>query len=346
MSPSRLVKKLSISLASVVLFLVLAEACVRLCGYEPVSTERLIKVGDANVHYRYAPRQDVVYEKEGREYRVRINSLGHRGEDFPLEKPPGEYRIFGIGDSMADGPGVDDGDTFYARLGALYAGEGRAVRVINAGVSGYSTYHYRRWAEHEIARYGSDAFVVALYTGNDNVITATAKTVVPVPWQAWKRWSALVVWLDEVYRDFAWKRIQALKQDKSFEQVEDELEQYRGMEPQHMDEQARLDTWTKALEHVAAIRAVTLELGLRFAVLLLPTCTDTEPSDRAKLFNWLKDRLGELGVDVIDPLDALRAVHPQCWLPYDPGHFDRPGHEALARVLHDELAKLGIPPAE
>jgi len=75
-------------------------------------------------------------------YRVRINSLGFRGGEFPLKKSAGAVRVLCIGDSYTFGPYVEDDQTFPAILGraldeAWRPGRGR-VEVINGGASGFS----------------------------------------------------------------------------------------------------------------------------------------------------------------------------------------------------------------
>ena len=82
-----------------------------------------------------------------------MNSLGLRGEEITVVKPPGTYRILGIGDSFTLGLGVKDDDTFLHRLQlALNAAPPRPrhFEVLNAGVAGYNTrdevlYLERRW---------------------------------------------------------------------------------------------------------------------------------------------------------------------------------------------------------
>jgi hypothetical protein len=66
-----------------------------------------------------------------------------RGRDYPLEKPPGTYRIALLGPSLVMGSGVADGDTFAALLeerlnrsrGAQAA---ERYEVLNFGVPGFS----------------------------------------------------------------------------------------------------------------------------------------------------------------------------------------------------------------
>ena len=46
-------------------------------------------------------------------YATRINSLGMRGEEMTLEKPPGVYRILCLGGSMTYGTGTSESQHSY-----------------------------------------------------------------------------------------------------------------------------------------------------------------------------------------------------------------------------------------
>jgi lysophospholipase L1-like esterase len=71
---------------------------------------------------------------------VRINSLGLRGAEVAADPSPGRRRILVLGDSVAYGEGLDEGDTLAVRLeGELgMLGQGEA-EVLNGAVSGYNT---------------------------------------------------------------------------------------------------------------------------------------------------------------------------------------------------------------
>jgi lysophospholipase L1-like esterase len=69
-------------------------------------------------------------------FRFTTNSLGLRGREPRIREDA--VRILGVGDSMTFGWGVDDEETFLARLEKRIRARGHRVDVFNAGIPGYS----------------------------------------------------------------------------------------------------------------------------------------------------------------------------------------------------------------
>ncbi|MCB1055236.1 MAG: SGNH/GDSL hydrolase family protein, partial [Acidobacteria bacterium] len=99
-----------------------------------------------------------------------INSLGLRGPEIAA-KEPGELRILSLGESSTFGSKVSYGETYSAQLErrlAACAGPGRRVRVINAGVIGYSLFQGVTYLEHRGLALEPD--VVLLYFGYNDFL--------------------------------------------------------------------------------------------------------------------------------------------------------------------------------
>lgn len=100
-----------------------------------------------------------------------VNASGFRGPDAPREKPAGEFRVAVLGDSCTFGlgtPGLSYDETYAARLQALLAAArpDRAVRVLNFGVPGYSSFQGMRLLSAKVLAYRPDV-VVAYFGIND-----------------------------------------------------------------------------------------------------------------------------------------------------------------------------------
>ena len=70
---------------------------------------------------------------------IAVNALGLRGPERRVSKPPGTRRILLLGDSFAFGWGVEQEETFGARLERQLAPRGGPVEVWSAAVPGWST---------------------------------------------------------------------------------------------------------------------------------------------------------------------------------------------------------------
>lgn len=116
---------------------------------------------------------------------TRINSLGLRGEDFPVSKPAGEIRVLFVGDSITLGLGLPDEDTFVRRIEPLLANAtgDRTVRTINAGCSGYTTWQETDYLEKEGLEL-SPNLIVLNFCLNDvlDVLNTEGKLVRGRPW--------------------------------------------------------------------------------------------------------------------------------------------------------------------
>lgn len=125
------------------------------------------RVADPLLHYRQPTSTTRRYQ--GVDFRY--NELGLR--DDPIgAKAEREFRVLVLGDSVTLGWGVEQQDTFSARLQRELAAElGRPVRVINTGVCSYNTVMEVDWLRaHGLAL--EPDLVMLLYVPNDVVANA------------------------------------------------------------------------------------------------------------------------------------------------------------------------------
>jgi lysophospholipase L1-like esterase len=128
----------------------------------------------------YSMRPDTCVRLKTTEYDgiLRTNSRGMVGPEAPATKPPGEYRIVVLGDSYTVGGQTPYEQTFPAVLEQRLHADGYAnVRVINAGVGGYTTFNEGGLLREHLAWLQPDLVVVAAFLGNDaseNVLATAA----------------------------------------------------------------------------------------------------------------------------------------------------------------------------
>jgi len=96
--------------------------------------------------------------------RVRYNSHGFRSPPFPENKPPGERRVFIVGDSVPFGWTLENDQTMSAVLSAMIRSghPGERVRVVNASVIGYNASQMLAQIEHRLPAFDPDLLIVIL----------------------------------------------------------------------------------------------------------------------------------------------------------------------------------------
>ncbi len=130
-----------------------------------------LHVYDPQAYYRYKGGLDYEQRKERPEgaegrYHVHTSVEGYR-EDYDHLPEHRDLTVVVTGDSHTDGV-CENRQSFANRLEAMLAERhpGKAVEVVNTGVSGYSFYNYLGCLERHVPL-KPDAFVVGFYGGND-----------------------------------------------------------------------------------------------------------------------------------------------------------------------------------
>jgi len=123
---------------------------------------------------KYRPHQylDYVPTPNFREGVTTHNSLGFRGEEFPKEKPRGEFRIVAIGGSTTYDEDVpDDKEIHTAQLEEILRTKYGYpnVRVINGGVPGYNSFESLVNLEFRVLDINPD--MILHYDNNNDVHT-------------------------------------------------------------------------------------------------------------------------------------------------------------------------------
>jgi hypothetical protein len=109
--------------------------------------------------------------------RIQINGDGYRGAELP---PPRADEILVVGDSQAFGLGVEENETFSARLVTL---TGRPV--VNAGVPTYGPDEYDAVVEEMLARRKPSVVVYTVNMANDLFETEHPNRERHVVWDGW-----------------------------------------------------------------------------------------------------------------------------------------------------------------
>ena len=345
--PRRLGRKLALSALSLVVFLGAAELICRAAGFTP-RTDVIRWMADPDLQALPMPDQQVWSGQDdpatGRErICTTINNHSQRGPDYPLRKQPGERRIALVGDSLTMGKGLDDADCFPQLLRDLYAAQppaGGAPRVINAGINGWTSWHYMRWAQTQLDAFQPDVLVIGLYLGNDMVPAFNAPLAIPVPLENALRGSALYRFLVETYRKHLWKRIEATRRGKTIEELDADLEAYMGKREQDLSEADQRVLWERnSLPHLARARDACRERGVPLRVLMIPSYPMVLEQAPPPVYGFVREQLEQLGVGVIECFEPIRQAGAAAWQAHDVGHLSALGCGLVAGILRDELAR-------
>jgi len=130
-----------------------------------------LRLGDM---LRLNPDDRIVYElRPGLRGRflgeeIAINSLGMRSRERSLEKPPGVFRIVGLGDSLMFGWGVAEEDTYLSLLERRLAEKfpDRRFEIWNLAVPGYDAVQEVEAFAAKVDRLDRDLVVIG-WVGND-----------------------------------------------------------------------------------------------------------------------------------------------------------------------------------
>ncbi len=163
--------------AAIVIFVLVVELALRLAGVEPYFQNRFFTLNraldypdvflrDRTLFWRFQPDRMVTSKYfEGKTYR--INTLGLRGDDIPLNKT--KKRIITLGNSCTFGWGLSD-DSIYPT--GLEKNLDSRYEVINGGIPGYTSYQGRRFFESDLVRLKPD-IVTFMFSWNDHWAAAS-----------------------------------------------------------------------------------------------------------------------------------------------------------------------------
>jgi hypothetical protein len=151
---------------------------------------------DSTRGWALAPGYRGVWFDYEREVPTSINRLGHRGPEESPERLRAGLRVAVVGDSVAFGRGVADGEDYPARLEALLRERGLDAAVFNLAVPGYDSYLERLTFEQNVERLAPQVLVVGWYRNDiwDNNVALDFST--------FKVIDGYLIYDEDQYREF------------------------------------------------------------------------------------------------------------------------------------------------
>ena len=200
---------------------------------------------------------------------VRINSLGLRGPELPLDKPAGERRILFLGDSITFGIGLAREDCFVWQFEAAAnrLRPDRTLRVINCSVTAYSPWQEADLLKTQCLSLAPDV-VVQVFCLNDLVTKfrlrkfgGATDDIAPIE-PSWLEWSGLFRMIRATkarIRNPGRKAIKERESRYSLDRLFDEP-----------DAPEMREAWRVTLASMTRIHAICREAGIPLAIACFP----------------------------------------------------------------------------
>jgi hypothetical protein len=324
--------------------LALAEAALALAeraGLVPTTPPPLHRLHRYSERLGWEPRPGARLEQRG--VAVSVNARGCRGREVARGRSEGRARIVLLGDSVAFGLGVGDGETFAALLDA------DGPEVVNLAVQGYGPCQSLLRLEQQGLAYRPDAVVFSLCLGND-----FADAVLPVslydgrhPKPFFSLESGRLVRHDAHLRLGTRKRAALWLEERSrlFRMLLAPApaaagESWLARRRAALRDRELSSGLVAAL--VARMQEVAAAAGAEFLVLLHP---DRERAQaRARWRDELPRAPALAQVRLVDllPRYARRGLVYDDWAADRIGHLTRRGHAETARAIREVLEEAGI----
>jgi len=351
MSVRSVLKKLAISLLSLIVVLVLAEVAARLAEPGPFS------FFDSQP-YDPAPGMDHVHKRnfagrwDGTWYAT--DSLGLRGGELHPKFTPEEYRVVAIGDSCTFGKGVVDADTWPRQFESMLRAAlpaGHVPVVANAGVNGYSAKQYFEVVKERCGELKPNLVVVG-YTLNDfpNVTKAldenlhqgkgNLRAAIPYDLRNLLGRTALFRWMRATYY--------VMNRERDFQRAEELAGAVKNQGKRNPDRVAR------EIQYLEGMVAAARDVNAQICVFLFPYESQVylEHYDTSAV-DWLRSLCEERKIPFIDLIDEFRAgaraetPPKQLFIRGDRYHPNPAGYGIVARSVLDTVRERGwLPKAQ
>ena len=353
----RILQNLSLSLAVFLGCGLICEIALRVAGYGNLE----IYEPDAKLYWRLKPNQDC-FTKVDRQP-VHINSQGTRGPGFPIEKPPGTFRILSLGDSRTFGWGLAEEQTYSQQLAQLLNdwlkagkpltpvvstsdgargnlrkafGAAKRVEVINAGVNAWSFSQMAVYFREVGFRYQPDLVVL----GEANLWTQFSEKSDPefVRKFLWR------VRLKNFLRRFAiYHYVVEVKLKDFYERNRTKFIPVDPKQDEFFQEQQQSDPDALFREAIADLCRAAGRNHVQPVLLFLPRLDELAGTNQSRSLRVKQAIHGDAGVPLCDVTLRLQAEGNALYLDADPVHLNARGNEVVARALFETITKLIAP---
>ncbi len=271
----------------------------------------------------------VAHRETGGLFTVTTDESGLRAPIHPKTKPGDVTRIMTMGCSTTFGWGVDDSESYPARLEAMLKEEGhRKAEVINAGQPGYTSFQ-GRWLWETVARdYQPDVVLLGF------IVQDARKAQYSDLSQALQQGSSEFLKHNLLYK---WRLYLLLKSMKDDDVIRTKERDEDG------DEGVYRVSGQQYLDNLRALRADIEGTGATVVHFGYPLERVGYTKDHR---NWLRIEAEQSGLLHFDPSAEIEALtrRQELYFPTDKGHANAAGNDAIARSVLRFLEGSGLLP--
>jgi lysophospholipase L1-like esterase len=261
-------------------------------------------------------RPNLEWQVQGKVNHQPTNRFGFVGPDWPPQKPPKIRRVALLGDSLAEGWGIQLSQTFGSllenRLNVEHPnGASERFEVLNFAVPAYSLTQILDVAVEEVPRFEADVHMLAL-----------------TEWAVDRNWASHLVELTRLGIDPKYDFLRERLRVAGVAQTDDPLVLYGKLTPFRIQ---------VLREIVTAMKRNAEQHHATFFVVLVPAMEDGELSK--KRFAGIKELLVSLNIAFIDLLDTFDNVQDAESIrnnPFD-AHPNALGHKMIFENLYAKL---------
>jgi lysophospholipase L1-like esterase len=350
--PTKLRKRLGLTLGASLFAAATCELAARVVFPAPPNPTRQPQIQyrvDPEIRYTPLPNQRGWIDDGF----VTTNSLGFRGPETTLPKPPHRFRIVAVGDSVTFGFGVNDRETFCAQTEALLRERmpGVDLDVVNIAVPGFDTRQEVVLLRRTVSQLEPNLVLVGLYSNDipDALEDGTGGTTVAAPragtnqplqmnaaptswWDIHLRKSRAVYTIGRALRRFAHKG------EWGMSRFTMELDILEGRDTPQLDE-----AWGRVSRQFDELHSLAAVHGFAVGVVVLPPREQVSGLyPHARYQDRVRPMAESEGFFVIDPLPALTASpvrKDRLFVAYDRNHPSGEGHRLIAQAIVDDLSR-------
>jgi lysophospholipase L1-like esterase len=330
----RLLTNLALALGSLVLIGGCTEASLRLLGVKPEPASRW--------RFSWAEKGEIWKLQPGFQYKtargdhlVAVNREGFRDRAF-LPAESGTFRILFLGDSVTFGHGVAEESTFVRRLERRFEARQLPVRVMNAGIPGWSTHQEWIFYRDDAPRLEPDLVLVGFVL---NDVTEMQRGFREIDLQRGLRLIRGINWLAE--------RSATVSLIKVFSTAIANPEAQEVRRVEHLSAYPDAPNVKRAMERTAEAMLRIAELahsrGDGFGLVLFPFHYQIRGEDRDAPQRYLEDAMADHGFPALN-VHPLLKPYPSTEIFMDVDHLTPRGHEVVSTAIEEWLEREKLVP--